>query len=130
MQVLGRLHPERRLGRTGGAARVMTSRAITSALPFVVFAACTSSSTGPNPTGTSDPAAWRVGRWTDELTKRRDDGLTGHERAKLQECAHHEHAHLDRARAVEDGGGHQGAVLGECERGVLDVRAAVQDHKL
>ena len=36
--------------------------------------------------------------------------------AQLHECPHDVEAHLDGAGAVEDGGGHDGAVLGEGER--------------
>jgi len=41
-----------------------------------------------------------------------------------------EDAHLDGARTVENGCGHDGAVLGEGVWQVLDIRAAFQDHNL
>jgi hypothetical protein len=52
--------------------------------------------------------------------------------AQQHEGAHDVDAHLDGAGAVEDGGGHDGAVLGECVRQELDVLATslLQGHRL
>ena len=41
--------------------------------------------------------------------------VRGKHLAELHEGAHHVDAHLDGARAVQDGGGHDGSVFGERE---------------
>ncbi len=56
--------------------------------------------------------------------------LARHPCPKPQEGAHHEDAHLDGSPTVEDGRGHDSAMLRECEREVFDVSSPLQDHKL
>jgi hypothetical protein len=60
-----------------------------------------------------------------ELREAAGQFLVGAEQlAQLHEGAHHVDAHLDGARAVEDRGGHDRAVLGEGVRQVLAMLAA------
>jgi hypothetical protein len=56
---------------------------------------------------------------------RRQFGLVGDPRSKPEKRSDHKHAHLDRKRAVENGGRHDCAVLCERQRCVLDMLAAL-----
>jgi hypothetical protein len=56
-------------------------------------------------------------------------GVGAGEVAEVDEGADDEDARFDRARAVQDGRGHDRAVLGERPGPVLDVLSALQGHR-
>jgi hypothetical protein len=56
--------------------------------------------------------------------------LLRHPGAQAHKCPHHEQAHADGTRTVEHRRRHHGAMLGERQREVLVVVAALQDHRL
>lgn len=59
-----------------------------------------------------------------------DLGMPGKDFALFDERPDNIKAHFDSARAIEHGGDHDGAVLGEDVRKMLDVVAAFQGHSL
>ena len=51
--------------------------------------------------------------------------LTGDQFSQSQESAHDEDTHVNGARAIQDGGRHDGPVLGEGQRKILEVPASL-----